>query len=107
MMGNPDWTRLAGHVGTPHLLLAHNPDHFYEAEGRGIPVILSGHTHGGQIRIPNGPPIIRQSRFCLDEGAYSYRSSTLIVSRGLGSVGLPWRCGADPEALMIDICPPA
>jgi predicted MPP superfamily phosphohydrolase len=29
----------------------------------------------------------------------------LIVSRGLGSVGLPWRWGADPEAILIDILP--
>src|SRR5215510_10207652 len=87
------------------LQLAHNPDHFYEADARGIPLTLSGHTHGGQIRFPNGPPIIRQSRFCLDEGMYSYHSSMLIVSRGLGSVGLPWRWGADPEAILIDILP--
>jgi predicted MPP superfamily phosphohydrolase len=92
--------------GAPHLLLAHNPDHFYEAEHHGVPLTLSGHTHGGQIRLPNSPPIIRQSRFCLDEGAYAFRSSLLIVSRGLGSVGLPWRWGADPEAVLIEIVPP-
>ena len=89
----------------PHLLLAHNPDQFYEAEGQGVPLTLSGHTHGGQIRFPNGPPIIRHSRFCLDEGLYSFRSSLLLVSRGLGSVGLPWRWGADPEAMLIEIDP--
>jgi predicted MPP superfamily phosphohydrolase len=107
VMGRPDWTALAARHGTPHLLLAHNPDHFYTAAARDVPLILSGHTHGGQIRLPNGPPIIRQSRFCLDEGAYAFRSSLLIVSRGLGSVGLPWRWGADPEAVLIEIVPPA
>jgi uncharacterized protein len=105
ILGKPDWNRLCSPYGPPHLLLAHNPDHFYEAAARGISLTLSGHTHGGQIRFPNGPPIIRHSRFCLDEGIYSYRSSTLIVSRGLGSVGLPWRWGADPEAILIDILP--
>jgi predicted MPP superfamily phosphohydrolase len=105
ILGSPDWSRLLSQHGVPQLLLAHNPDHFYEAEANGIPLTLSGHTHGGQIRFPNGAPIIRQSRFCLDEGAYSFRSSTLIVSRGLGSVGLPWRWGADPEAILIDIRP--
>jgi len=107
ILGKPDWNRLCAAHGRPHLLLAHNPDHFHEAEARGIPLTLSGHTHGGQIRFPGGPPIIRQSRFCLDEGAYAYRSSMLIVSRGLGSVGLPWRWGADPEAILIDILPPS
>jgi len=105
ILGKPDWDRLCDSHGPPHLLLAHNPDHFYEAESRGIPLTLSGHTHGGQIRLPKGSPIIRHSRYCLDEGAYSYRSSTLLVSRGLGSVGLPWRWGADPEALLIEILP--
>jgi uncharacterized protein len=107
VMGRPDWTALAASHGTPHLLLAHNPDHFYTAVAHGVPLVLSGHTHGGQIRLRNGSPIIRQSRYCLDEGAYAYGSSVLIVSRGLGSVGVPWRWGADPEAVLVEIVPPA
>jgi len=106
IMGQPDWVALTARHGSPHLLLAHNPDHFYEAEARGIPLTLSGHTHGGQIRLPNGPPIIRHSRFCLDEGIYAFRSSLMVVSRGLGAVGLPWRWGADPEALLVEIVSP-
>jgi predicted MPP superfamily phosphohydrolase len=93
--------------GIPHLLLAHNPDHFYEAVARGVPLTLAGHTHGGQIRLPNGPPIIRQSRYCLDEGVYARDESLLVVSRGLGSVALPIRWGADPEAVLIEIVPPS
>jgi predicted MPP superfamily phosphohydrolase len=107
VMGRPNWAALSTPHGTPHLLLAHNPDHFYAAVAYGVPLVLSGHTHGGQIRFPNGPPIIRQSRFCLDEGSYAYRSSILVVSRGVGCVGLPWRWGADPEAVLIEISPPA
>jgi hypothetical protein len=103
IMGRPDWPALTAAHGAPHLLIAHNPDHFYAAATRRVPLILSGHTHGGQIRFPSGPPIIRQSRFCLDEGVYAYESSVLVVSRGLGSVGLPWRWGADPEALLIEV----
>jgi len=105
LYGRPDWTRVLSEHGVPQLLLAHNPDHFYEAESHGVPLTLSGHTHGGQIRLPGGPPIIRHSRFCLDEGVYAFRSSLLVVSRGLGSVGLPWRWGADPEAVLLEIRP--
>ena len=90
-------------AGPPHLLLAHHPDDFYEAERRGVALVLSGHTHGGQIRFPAGPPIIRQSRFCLDEGLYVHGSAMLAVTRGLGAVGLPWRWGADPEAVLLRI----
>jgi uncharacterized protein len=107
LFGKPDWQCLEESHGVPHLLLAHNPDHFYEGVARGVPLMLSGHTHGGQIRLPNGPPIIRQSRFCLDEGAYTSGSSTLVVSRGFGSVALPFRWGADPEAVLIEIVAPA
>ena len=107
ILGSPDWSQLVRKHGPPHLLLGHNPDCFYEAAASGIPLTLSGHTHGGQIRFQGGPPIIRHSRFCLDEGAYSYGDALLVVSRGLGSVGLPWRHGADPEAVMIEIpCAP-
>jgi uncharacterized protein len=103
ILGTPDWERMMSVYGRVHLLLAHNPDFFYEAARRAVPLTLSGHTHGGQIRFRNGPPLVRQSRFCLDEGAYSFGSSLLVVSRGLGSVGLPWRYGADPEAVLIEV----
>lgn len=106
LMGRPDWQRLISCHGTPHLLMAHNPDHFYEAEAHGVPLALAGHTHGGQIRFANGPALIRHSRYCLDEGLYSYRSSLLLVSRGLGSVALPFRWGADPEAVLVEIVSP-
>lgn len=106
ILGAPDWEELLSRHGKPDLLLAHNPDHFYEAAARKVPLTLSGHTHGGQIRFPSRGPIIRQSRFCLDEGAYKFHSSLLVVSRGLGSIVIPWRWGADPEAVMIEILPP-
>lgn len=107
IMGQPDWDQLIARHGPPHLLMAHNPDQFYEAEKLGIPLTLSGHTHGGQIRLPNGPAIIRQSRYCLDEGLYRFGESLLVVSRGLGSIVLPFRWGADAEAVLIDIDRPS
>jgi uncharacterized protein len=106
ILGTPDWDQLLAEHGPPHLLLAHHPDFFYEAEGHSVALVLSGHTHGGQIRLPNGPPVVRQSQFCLDEGAYAFNSSRIVVSRGLGSVGIPWRQGADPEALLIEVVAP-
>lgn len=107
IMGRPDWNRLLAKHGPPDLLMAHNPDQFYEAEKLAIPMTLSGHTHGGQIRFRNGSAIIRQSRYCLDEGLYAFGKSQLVVSRGLGSVFLPIRWGADAEAIMIEIVAPA
>jgi hypothetical protein len=106
IFGKPNWDQLLAQHGPPHLLMAHNPDHFYEAEARAIPLTLSGHTHGGQIRIPGGPAIIRQSRFCLDEGLYAFGKALLVVSQGLGCIALPIRWGADPEAVLIEISAP-
>ena len=106
-LGTPDWDALTATHGPPHVLLAHHPDDFYEAERRGIAVVLSGHTHGGQIRFPGRRPIVRQSRFCLDEGLYAHGTSMLVVSRGVGAVGLPWRTGAHPEAGLLELQRPA
>lgn len=106
IMGKPDWVDLVRDHGAPHLLMAHNPDDFYQAETRGVALTLSGHTHGGQIRFANGRAIIRQSRFCLDEGVYAYRASLLVVSRGLGTIVIPFRWGADPEAVLVTIVAP-
>jgi predicted MPP superfamily phosphohydrolase len=106
ILGNPDWDKLITRFGVPHLLMAHNPDHFYDAQAFGVALTLSGHTHGGQIRFPKGPPLIRQSRYCLDEAGYAFRSSLLMVSRGLGCVLLPFRWGADPEAVLLEVVAP-
>jgi predicted MPP superfamily phosphohydrolase len=106
ILGGPDWEQLVAVNGPPHLLLAHNPDDFYEAERRRVALVLSGHTHGGQIRFPKGPPLIRQSKFCLDEGLYVHGETLLAVSRGVGAVGLPWRAGAHPEAMLLCVRAP-
>jgi predicted MPP superfamily phosphohydrolase len=106
ILGNPDWEKMTRPFGAPHLLMAHNPDHFYEAQAFGVALTLSGHTHGGQIRFPKGPPLVRQSRYRLDEAGYAFRSSILVVSRGLGCVLLPFRWGADPEAVLLEVVPP-
>lgn len=103
VLGVPDWDRMLAAAGPPHLLMVHNPDAFYEAAKRGIGLVLSGHTHAGQIRIPGGPPLVRQSRYCLDEGIMSFGTSVLVVSRGVGASGLPWRFGARPEALLLTV----
>ena len=103
VLGEPDWDGLLAPEGAPHVLLAHNPDAFYDAQRRGIGLVLSGHTHGGQIRIPGWPPLVRQSRYCLDEGVMSFGSSTIVVSRGIGASGVPWRIVARPEAVFLRV----
>ena len=91
--------------GTPSLLLSHNPDVFPEAVNRGISLVLAGHTHGGQWRLPGLPVLVRMSRYRLDEGRYRAGASQLVVSRGLGATGFPFRIGCPPEAVLLTLQP--
>jgi uncharacterized protein len=102
--GEPDLQRaLAGEhpPGAPVVLLSHNPDVFFEAARRGVALVLSGHTHGGQMRLPGLPVLVRMSRYRLDEGRYETGGAQLVVSRGLGVTGLPFRFACPPEAVLL------
>lgn len=105
MAGRPDLdAALDGWSGEEAcVLLSHNPDVFFEAARRDVGLVLAGHTHGGQIRMPGLPVLVRQSRFRLDEGRYRAGRSELVVSRGIGVVGLPWRIGCPPEAVFLTL----
>jgi uncharacterized protein len=87
--------------GAPIVLASHNPDAFFDAARGGAALVLAGHTHGGQVRIPGRPVLVRMSRYRLDEGRYTASGSELIVSRGLGVSGLPLRLFCPPEALAV------
>lgn len=89
----------------PSLLLSHNPDILPEAARRGVSLVLSGHTHGGQVRVPGLPVLVRQSRLRLDEGRFRAGGTELVVSRGLGVVGLPLRLACPPEAVLLTLRP--
>jgi uncharacterized protein len=85
---------------TPSLLLCHKPYYFDEAATWGVDLMVSGHTHGGQIvlgRVPGAvvTPAALVSGYV--EGAYRRDASQLYVTRGIGVVGLPIRVNCPPE----------
>jgi predicted MPP superfamily phosphohydrolase len=87
----------------PVILLAHEPDIFPRVPER-ISLTLSGHTHGGQIRIFGYSPIV-PSRFG-NRYAYGHVVESgrhLIVSGGLGCTSLPVRVGVPPEIVEVDV----
>jgi predicted MPP superfamily phosphohydrolase len=103
--GRPDLDAALRETGRhdPVVLLSHNPDVFFAAAARGVSLVLAGHTHGGQWRIPGLPVLARMSRYRLDEGRFSYAEAELIVSRGLGVVGAPLRLFCPPEAVLLEL----
>jgi predicted MPP superfamily phosphohydrolase len=103
LLGAPDLPRALEQTRAPVVLLSHNPDLLFEAARHRVALMLSGHTHAGQIRLPGLPVLVRQSRFRLDQGRYRYRDTELIVSRGLGAVGIPWRLHCPPEAVLLTL----
>jgi len=107
LMGQPDLRRALRGAEPPVILLSHNPDLFFEAVRAGVALMLSGHTHGAQIRVPGLPVLVRQSRYRLDEGRYRAGETELVVSRGLGATGVPWRAACPPEAVWLTLRPVA
>lgn len=102
------WTRRASTIAAllePDIfpvLVAHDPRRLAEAEELNIPLVLSGHTHGGQVVLPHVGPINR-GRFPIVAGALERRGSTLFVSRGIGTIYLPVRINCPPEVALLTL----
>lgn len=91
--------------GAPTVLLAHDPDRFPEAVKRGVDLVLSGHTHGGQIAVPFVARHINASKLAhhYHLGVYEDGDSTLYVHPGLGTTGPPMRLGVAPALVMLTL----
>lgn len=84
------------------LLLSHSPDFVDEAAQRGIALQLSGHTHGGHLRLPLlGPFTLPRYGVRYPYGLMQVASTTLYVTGGLGGIPLRFRC--PPEATIFTL----
>lgn len=93
----------------PRLLLSHNPDVVEDPRlrmlGHRVDLMLSGHTHGGQIYIPGlGTPVV-PSEFGQKyaRGLVQGPACPVFISRGLGHTVLPVRIGVRPEMAVIEL----
>lgn len=86
----------------PHLLLAHNPKAFPAAAAAGIPLTLSGHTHGGQVDLPNHAHELRHAVRRLRRGLYAEGQSRLFVTVGAGS-WFPARVNCPAEVVVLTV----
>lgn len=78
----------------PRFLLMHNPQPIESIAHHGFDLVLSGHTHGGQISLPFVPPKVGNKYLA---GLFYVGASRLYVSRGLGVTGVPIRFMTTPE----------
>ena len=81
------------------ILLSHTPEIYRQAAHAGFQVLLSGHTHGGQICLPGAIPIILDSVLPrrMGAGAWTYQDMAGYTSVGVGSCILPVRLNCPPE----------
>ncbi len=90
----------------PVVLLCHAPDYADHLRshpaGQATGLMLSGHTHGGQVRLPFlGPLALPELGRKYVQGWYRLESLQLCVNRGIGTVGLPFRIDCPPEISLI------
>ncbi len=105
--GKPDLEAALRGLGTaiPTLLLSHHPEIFPQAAAHRIPLTLSGHYHGGQIklRLPGGDISMAHLWTPYPEGLYRINASHLYVSRGIGTTFTPVRLNAPPEVTVFHL----
>jgi len=90
----------------PKLALIHKPYFFEEMSDKNIDLILSGHTHGGQVVLAKLGPVNISFAGAVSKfisGLYESGSSKMYVSRGIGSVALPIRYNCPPEITKITL----
>jgi len=91
--------------GITTLLLSHNPSIIDDERSKRADLIVSGHTHGGQVRIPRvGPmsdlPTTLGKEY--DEGVFPLENNTLVISRGVGETGPRVRLFAWPQIMILN-----
>ena len=83
------------------VLISHNPDYVSDNGATGFELVLCGHTHGGQIRIPwlgkYGALVVNAADKRFLAGAVQLGDSTVYTSRGVGVVEIPYRINCRPE----------
>jgi predicted MPP superfamily phosphohydrolase len=105
--GRPDLAAALGDTRPSDacLLLSHNPDFAETLTDRRVGLVLSGHTHGGQVVVPGyGPPVV-PSRYGMKyaHGLVEAPATKVYVSAGVGMTGLPVRANCRPEVTILTL----
>ncbi|PIQ78751.1 hypothetical protein COV81_04365 [Candidatus Peregrinibacteria bacterium CG11_big_fil_rev_8_21_14_0_20_41_10] len=103
--GNPNNDLL--HQAPPNqntIAIVHNPDHIKDLTNANIDLVVSGHTHGGQIRIPFLYKMAIPSDFGYDWGYNKEPHTQLYITSGLGETALPMRFLQPPQIVVLTLC---
>ncbi len=89
--------------GVCTVLLSHTPDIILRETPQPYHLVLSGHTHGGQVCTPDGTAIYSATSVGImyAGGIYPLKQFTLVVSRGIGLVAPPFRAWCPPEIALL------
>ena len=103
------WTRSAGDIagvlkgtGGTTILLAHDPRRLAEAAQLDVQLVLSGHTHGGQVIVP-AVGAIAGRKFPVLAGHATRENTSIFVSRGVGTVYVPVRINCPPDVAVLTL----
>jgi len=103
------WTKTPGEIaavlkgtGGTTILLAHDPRRLEEAAALDVQLVLSGHTHGGQVLVPAVGPIAGR-KFPVLAGYATKENTAIFVSRGVGTVYVPLRINCPPDVAILTL----
>ena len=88
------------------VLLSHRPELFDAYTDHGMDLVLSGHAHGGQFRLPFIGGLVAPNLGLFpeyDAGIYTENNTNMLVSRGVGNSILPFRINNRPEVILIEL----
>lgn len=89
-----------------NLLLSHRPELFELYERHDVDLVLTGHAHGGQFRLPFVGGLYAPNQWLLpeyDAGLYTEDNTNMIVSRGIGNSLFPFRINNRPEVIVVTL----
>ena len=92
--------------GSYTILLSHRPELFEVYTESKVDLVLSGHAHGGQFRLPFVGGLVAPNQGLFpkyDAGLYTEENTNMIVSKGIGNSILPFRFNNRPEVILIDL----
>jgi len=92
-------------TGAPLVLLSHYPWTFQAVAAAGADLVLTGHTHGGQLGVPFFSSSLNLARLTgqLSRGLYYSGKTAMYVNAGLGTTGPPMRLAVPPEIALVTL----